>query len=143
VTPEEAVLARVSQIAAVTALVGTRIYMLVLPQQPTLPAIRVQMIDDVSDYHHRGGNRRGPARVQVDCWAAASSGVDPYAAALAVAAAINGDDAGSGLSGWRGSIGSPAVTVQGIFRVDRAVDWESEERREVRVRQDYQVHYRA
>ena len=142
-SPEEAVIARLSQIAAVTALVGTRIYMLVLEQQATLPAIRVQMIDDLKDYHHRGGNRNGPARVQVDCWAAASSGVDPDAAAQAVAEAINGDDAGSGLSGWRGTLGSPALTVLGIFRVDRDVMWESDERREVRVRQDYQVHYRS
>lgn len=142
-SPEEAVIARLSQIAAVTVLVGDRIYMLVVQQHTDQPSIRVQLVDDVSDYHHRGGNRSGPARVQVDCWAAASSGADAYAAALALAAAVNGDDAGSGLSGWRGTLGSPAFTVQGIFRVDRSVDFESEERREVRVRQDYQVHYRA
>jgi hypothetical protein len=117
--------------------------MLVLEQHAQLPAIRVQLIDDLMMYHHRGGTHQGPARVQVDCWAGASSGSDPYAAALAVAEAIHGDDAGSALSGWRGDIGSPPFTVQGCFRVDRAVDWESDERREVRIRQDYQVHFRA
>lgn len=142
-SPEEAVIARLSQIASVTALVGQRIYMMVLAQNTPMPAIRVQVIDDLTPYHLRGGYRQGPARVQVDCWAAATTGADPYAAALAVAEAIHGDEAGSGLSGWRGSLGSPAFTVQGIFRVDRDVDWESEERREVRVRQDYQVHYRS
>jgi hypothetical protein len=143
VTPEGAVIARLQEIGDVTALVGDRIFMLVIRQGSILPAIRVQLIDDVLDYHLKGGTPVGPARVQVDCWAVAASGTDPYADANSVAAAIHGDDAGSGLSGWSGSLGSPPFDVRGIFRVDRAVSWESEERREVRVRQDYQIHFRA
>lgn len=142
-SPEEAVVARLGDIAAVNALVGTRIYQLKLPQKPTLPAIRVQEISEVRSYHLRGGSSRGRTRVQVDVYANETAGNDPYGDAIALAAAVHGDEAGSGLSGWVGDVdGSPAsMRVTGILRDSRTVEYEAEELRLVRVRQDYLVHF--
>lgn len=141
-TPEEAVIARLSSISAVTALVSTRIRQLMFAQSETWPAVRVQLIGEVEYYTLEGSNGVLRARVQVDSVAQVGSGTDPYAAALALAAAINGDGNGAsatGLSGWRGSLGSPPVDVKGMFRVDRGVEYEHGAERLVRVRQDYHV----
>ena len=75
--------------SAVIALVGTRGYTLRFPQSPTLPAFRVQLIDEQEPAHLRGGNDLRPARVQVDAVAAEASGVDPYAQATGLADAIS------------------------------------------------------
>lgn len=141
-TVEEGVCARLETIGALTALVGTRIYQLILPQNPTLPAVRVQVIGEVSTYSHDGRARVLMARVQVDAYAAEASGVDPYAQASVVADAIQGDGqrtTASGLDGYQGDLGSPAFRIRGVQRVDRSVSYEAEELRLVRVRQDYQV----
>jgi hypothetical protein len=138
VNVEEAVRQRILDLSTPA---GSRVYMLKLPQRPTLPAVRVQLIDDPEEYHLRGGSTFGRARVQVDCYDAESSGADPYGSVNDLAAAVNGDDAGSGLSGWRGELGSPALTITGAFRVDRQALYEGEELRMVRMRLDFMVHY--
>lgn len=139
-TPEEAVLGRIVDLNTTA---GARVYMLRLAQQATLPAVRVQVIDDLDGYHLRGGAGLKRARIQVDVFAQEASGTDPYAEAQDVADEINGDDAGSGLSGFMGHVGgSPGLYVSAIFRVFRRADYESEELRQVRIQQDYMVHYR-
>lgn len=142
-TPEEATRLRILALSAVTAEVSTRVRLLRLHQHDTLPAIRVQVVDDLTSYHARGGSGHYRSRIQVDCFAKEASGTDPYADAVALAAAVHGDDAGSGLSGWQGTVGgSPdAIQIHAMLRVDRMVSYESEELREVRCRQDYQVHW--
>lgn len=121
---------------------GSRVYMLKLPQNVTLPAVRVQLIDDPGDYHLRGGSRPQVARVQVDAVAAEGDGVGAYEAALQLADEINGDDIGSGISGAIWSTGSPSFEVIGAFRVDRQPTYDPDELRQVRIRQDYFIHYR-
>lgn len=146
-TPEQAVLDRIRDIAAVAALVGTRVYQLRLPQGATLPAVRVQQIGDVGSMHQRGETNLYRTRVQVDAYAGEASGTDPYAAATTLADAIHGDwQDGSpappqGLSGWQGDASGspPAIRVVTAIRVTRAVSYDSDELRQVRVRQDYQV----
>lgn len=141
-TPEEAVVARIVDLNTTA---GTRVYQLRLEQSATLPAVRVQVIDDLDAYHLRGGAGLKRARVQVDAFAHETSGGDPYASAQALADAINGDDAGSGLSGFAGVIqgsGSPGLEIAAIFRVFRRAEYESAELRQVRIQQDYDVHYR-
>lgn len=140
-TPEEAVATRLLDIAAVTAIVSTRVYVEKLPQKPTSPVVLVQLVHEPTDYHLRGG-LRDRARVQVDAYVAEAAGEDAYAKVMALADAIHGDDAGSGLSGWRGEIGSPALTVTGILRIDRMRGYESAELRLWRQRQDYWVYFR-
>lgn len=142
-TAEEAVRARVLAITAVTALVSTRVYLDKLPQTPTYPCVRVTLVSERSTYHLRGEDGCRPARVQVDAFARERSGVDPYALAAAVADAIHGDGAGSGLSGFVGAIGSPAFEIFGIFRVDRRRYYDPEELRVITVSQDYQLSCRG
>jgi hypothetical protein len=138
VTPETAIRAR---IAALSTTASTRVYLLKLPQSPTLPAVRVQLIDDFGFSHLRGGGsdlRR--ARVQVDAYSREASGVDPYETAAALADAINGDEAGSGLSGFTGTVDGMEITA--IQFVNRQAMYEGDEQRLVRVSQDFFVWYR-
>lgn len=142
-TVEEAVRLRLLEIVAVTALVSTRIYLDKLPQSPTYPCVRVTLIDELSEYHLRGGEGYRRARVQVDAYGREVSGVDPYAMAATVAEAINGADNGTGLSGWAGRIGgSPAMEICGVFRVDRRRSYDPDELRVLTMSQDYQVAFR-
>lgn len=139
-TAEEAICERLADIGPVTAIVHTRIYLDKIPQQGTYPLILVQLVDEPTDYHLRGGQRR-EARVQVDAYVQ-ETGADPMGEVLALADAINGDDAGSGLSGWIGEIGgSPGFRVTGLFRIERSRGFEPDEVRLLRQRQDYRVHF--
>lgn len=142
-TVEEAVRARLLTLATVTALVSTRIYMDKLPASPTYPCVRVTLVSEISDYHLRGESGARTGRVQVDAFAREVSGVDPYALAVAVAEAIHGDGSGSALSGFVGSIGSPAFNINGMFRVDRRRQYDPEELRVLTMSQDYQVWFQA
>lgn len=139
-TPEVAVAERLLDITAVTTLVDQRVYVDKLPQQATYPAVLVQLVHEPTDYHLRGG-LRFRARVQVDAYV--KEGAGPYDDVMALADAIHGDDAGSGLSGWIGStFGSPAFYITGILRIDRARGYEPDELRLLRQRQDYWVYFR-
>lgn len=140
-SPEEAVAVRLLDVADVTDIVGQRIYVDRLPQAPTYPLVLVQLVHEPTDYHLRGGIR-WRARVQVDAYAQEASGLDAFGQALALADAVHGDDAGSALSGWVGDIGSPALRILGILRVDRGRGYEAAELRLYRQRQDYWVHFR-
>lgn len=146
-SPEEAVCARLLEISALQALIDDRVYMLRLPQHPVLPAIRVQLIDDVPPFHLRGPRGLISSRIQVDVYAQERSGVDAYAEAVAIRDAIDGDwTPGSpgpptGLSGYRGELGgSPATFFVGLAQpIDRSVTYDPEERLQVRMRFDFIV----
>src|SRR5688572_11729988 len=115
-TPEAAVIARLSSLAAVTAIVGTRIYQLKAPQQGATPYVRVERISGLTDYHTRGADALQRARIQIDACAAETDGGDPLETAIDLAAAIEGDGAGGGLSGFAGPVlGSPpTVEIVGL-----------------------------
>lgn len=53
----------------VQALCGTRIYPLLLPDAPTLPAVTYQTISSVSGYTNDGQTDATKARIQMDVWA--------------------------------------------------------------------------
>ncbi len=53
----------------VSALVGTRVYPLVLPQGVAYPAIRYQRIDTPRTYSKAGYEGDSRPRLQIDCWA--------------------------------------------------------------------------
>lgn len=144
-TVEEAVATRVAALAAVVALAGARIYVEKLPQAPVYPCVRVVLVDDIDSYHQRGINGLVEARVQVDAFAQEASGADPYAEVAALAQAIDGDGLGAaatGLSGWIGRVGSPALEMASVFRADRRRHYDPEELRVVTMSQDYIVTYR-
>jgi hypothetical protein len=125
---------------AVGALVGPNVYQLRLPQKVTLPAIRVQLVDEPSAYHLRGTDNLRRSRVQVDAFAAEASGTDPYAGAVAVADAID-----AVLSGFRGELGGspPSLFFDAVFRISRMPMYDADELREVRLMQDYFVWWKA
>lgn len=134
-TVEEAIVERLGATSAVTALVSTRIYQLKLPQQPTYPAIRVQLVVERTGHHLRGRDGLAPVRVMVDMFAMEVSGSDPYASATTVGATVF-----DALDGKRFLAGSPpALNIRGVLRVDRRVGYEADELRLVRESQDYMV----
>lgn len=143
-TVEEIIVDRVAQLSAVSALVGTRVYLDRLPQAVAYPAVRVQLVDDLDGFHLRGKNRPQKARVQVDAYAREASGVDPYAEVAELAAAIDGDGEGpaaSGLSGWKGRVGSPPVVIHSCFRTSRLRRYDPDELTLVTMTQDFIVTY--
>lgn len=145
-TVEEVVTARVAALAAVVSLAGSRVYLDKLPQSPTFPAVRVQLIDGLAGYHLRGPDGVSKARVQVDAYAHEDSGADPYAAVMALTDAINGDGFGTaatGLSGWKGEVGSPPFIVLGCFRTNRLRRYDPDELRLLTMSQDFMVWYRG
>lgn len=143
-SPEEAVRARIMTVAAVTAIVDSRVYMHKLPQSPVYPNVLVTLVTpEDTEYHLRGEVGLKKVRVQVDAYARGISGVDPYAMASTLAQAIHGDGEGSGLSGFSGDIGSPALRIFLITRLSRRPDYDPEELRVLRMSQDYQVIFRS
>lgn len=139
------VILRMLAIDALTAIVGTRIYALTLPQGGMLPAVRARQVSAVESLHLRGALGVRTDRVQIDFVADVAS-ADPLGDARAAADAAFGTFAGgvaTGLAGWAGSIGSPATTVDLIEPLDRVELYEPPVLREAIVTQDFYVHYRA
>lgn len=88
--------------AATQAVIGTRLYPVVLPQSPTYPAATYQVIAESTPMAHDGPGDLRSDTIQVDCFAVT------YAAARALARAVESD-----LNGYRGAMG--AERVDGIF----------------------------
>ncbi len=130
-TPSAAIKSRLLDIAAVTTLVATRIYVDMLPAKPTLPAIRVQRISELEAAHLRGSGAARRARVQVDAIATSLE------TATAVADAAHGAGDGSALSGWTGEVGSTPVLA--ILPADVRSDYQGDELKQWRVSRDYIV----
>ena len=132
-TVEEVVRDRLVNTAAVTALVSTRIYMLKVPQNVTFPVVRIQEIDEPSDYHLRGEQDLTRARVQVDCYVSEAAG---YRALVTLANAAHVALSGETFT----NVGSPLErAVAACFRQMRRVMYEGEEQRLIRMLQDYFV----
>lgn len=139
-TAEEAVASRLASLSAVTALVGTRVYVGRLPQNPTYPCVLVTLIATTDGHHLRGNDGLPAVDIQVDAFARETNGVSPRPMAIAVGQAINGDGAGSGLDGFKGEVaGSPPARIAGIFRTDGHDFYNPEELRVWCCSQDYRV----
>ena len=98
----KAIYARLVAHAGTTALVGTRVYPLRLPQGPTYPAIRYQVISAPREHAMGADTGTVHARVQVDCWATTYAGAKALAAQVILA-----------LSRWGGTSGG--VVVEHVF----------------------------
>lgn len=128
------VIARLENVAGVTALVSTRIYQGVLPQSATCPAIRVQHIGEVRRQHLRGDAGIIVSRVQVD---AVADGGNPITDAQAVDAAIVGDASGSALLGFKGESGG--VFIHNVEPAGEREFFDADELRQYRVIRDVLV----
>lgn len=142
-TVATAIAQRLLSLAPVTALVSTRVRVLRLRQPETLPAIRVQQIGETEGMHNRGSIGLKRSRVQVDSVALESTGVDPYAGAMAVDAAVHGDGGGSGLCGWKGSIGSPPFEIEAVLPDMVHPPLYDLDAKQIRVMRDYIVWHRG
>lgn len=144
-TIEEAVRTRLLAISPVSALVSTRVWMFKLPQKPTLPAIRIQKISNVTHQHARGPVAQQTARIQVDAYDSELNVSDPYASTTVLARAVHGDGLGpsaTGLFGWIGVIasGGEFIRMKAVRRVmDGPSEYEGGELRLVVNRQDYVI----
>jgi hypothetical protein len=143
-TVEEAIRARVESLSAVTAIVGTRVWLDKLPQNPTFPAVLVRLVSDPRGQHLRGPDGLPVARVQVDAIAKEGS-TDVYMVATELEQAIFGDGLGrtaSGLFGWVGSIGSPGVEIRGITATARVPRYDPDELTQLVMSRDYFVRFK-
>jgi hypothetical protein len=82
-------------------LIGTRLYPLVLPQDPTYPALTYQVIEDIPPMAHDGPGDLFGALVQFDCYGAS------YSAAKTLARGLRAD-----LNGKSGAIGAAGARVR-------------------------------
>lgn len=123
-TLEESIYAKLSTTSGVTALVSTRIYPDVIPQDIAMPAVAYQRITAVREMAHDGPS--GLASVRVQFTIAAAS----YSSAKAIAAVIR-----TTLDGFSGTMGSGGCTVEGAF-VENDYDGYNQEGGEYVVRVD-------
>ncbi|WP_395674703.1 DUF3168 domain-containing protein [Inquilinus sp.] len=103
---EPALFALVTGNAGVAALIATRMYPEVLPQAPTYPAITYTVVTGESHYAMQAPSGLARIRVQFDLFTQRKA--DGVALEKAFMAAV---------SGFRGTVGSPPVQIQGAFRV--------------------------
>ena len=96
---------------ALSAKVGTRIYPLVMPTQPTFPCIVYQVVASTRTYSHSGFSHLFQPRIQFSCWATT------YAEAKDVASKLK-----AALEGFRGISGG--TTLQGAFVATDIDDYE-------------------
>lgn len=137
-TCEVAILDRLKSQSAVTTLVGTRVYQLKLPQHPTYPAVRVQLISEPASLHMRGPENLHRSLIQVDAFANEidATNADPYGTVTRLADAI--DTALHGAA-FPSTDSPPSLQVLMIKRENRIPLYEAEELRVVRISQDYYV----
>lgn len=107
-TVEEGLYAYLAAHAGLSALIGTRLYPVTLPQTPTLPAVIYQRVSGPEVYSHQGFSNLVTPRFQFDC-----RGLT-YASAKAVAAQVK-----AALRGYKGLMGT--VSVNGA-RIENDLD---------------------
>lgn len=118
--------------AAVTALIGSRMHPLLLPQNSTYPAASYQLISDSDEDTRTHSDRVGDSRltrprIQVDSWA------KTYLEAKDLARKIK--DAVAGFIGTMGTL-----EVRGVW-LDRMSDDYEDDSETYRVSQDYVLWY--
>lgn len=144
-TPVAATKALIVSFPAFNALAGERAYALKLPQDPVLPAARLQQVSEIVQRHLRGRSSVRVARIQVDVYAQEGSG-NPYQTAHSVMDAIYGEfDAGvvTGLAGFSGDVGSPPFHIDEIAASSFTETYDPLERRQVIVSRDFFMVFRA
>jgi hypothetical protein len=98
----------------IAAVVGTRVYPVVLPQGLAQPAIRLTLISGQRVHASpQGGSMLSGPRIQLDAWAPS------YASAYALAELIR-----KRINGYRGLM--DAVPVQGVFFADERDGFDAE-----------------
>ena len=84
----------------VTALIGSRMYPLKMPQSPTMPLLVYQRISGPREHDADGAAGIANPRIQIDAWAATYTGAKDLATKVR-----------KRIDGYSGDVGSPAVDV--------------------------------
>lgn len=98
---------------AVAALLGGRIYPVVLPQRVAYPATRVQRISTARELAHDGPLTLARPRIQIDTWSPNYQEAKDVAKAIRIA-----------LNGFKGIM--DGISVGAIQFVDEREDWEEQ-----------------
>jgi len=102
--------------SAVTAITSTRIYVGILPQGATFPALTIQPITYNADNHLTDAGDLQWDRIQIDAWGTTYAATDAlYQAAVN---ALNGNS----FSGTGYRIGSVIVQIGGGYRYESSVN---------------------
>lgn len=109
-TIEQGLYTHLAADGGVSALVSTRIYPQVIPQDVDLPAIAYQKISAPRDHTHDGPSGLVRARMQITCAGAS------YAVAKTLSEAVR-----AALDGFSGTMGS--TTVNAVFLDNERDDW--------------------
>ena len=126
---DQAIYSRLQAVTGVTDLVSTRCYPLVLPQNPTYPAVRYQQIDGFGNSAMGSDTGVVEATVQIDSYATT------YTDARALAEAVR-----AALLRFRGTVAS--VEILDIFRASGPNDIYEENVKIRRVQYDFNVWHR-
>ena len=101
---EKAIVAILKASPTFSTLCAGRIWALILPETAAFPAITYQRISETPDYTLDGPGTFGEARLQIDCWSAAS-----HSEASQIADAI-----ASAIDGYTGT--SAGVSIHNVMR---------------------------
>jgi hypothetical protein len=151
-TISDAIKARLLDITPVVALVGQRVYELVLPQNERRASVRYHVFGKLIERHMKGPVNQFAQRCRVDSYVPIEGSIDPIAEARELGEAVLGDGLGreaTGFAGWSGVIedsGSPSGPIH-ILNVEVLDDgepmFEEDEQKRIRLRQEYRVHWRV
>jgi Protein of unknown function (DUF3168) len=114
--------------AGISALIGTRVYPVVLPENPTLPALLYKFVGGQSDPTlDTSGEQK--LRLELDCYGASFD--DASALRDAVTAALNG---------YQGTL-SDGTFLQNAWRLSPGVDFFEDEPRQYRCMVEFYLLY--
>ena len=111
--------------AGVSAIVGTRVYPILMPQNPTFELITYQKISGVRGKQLSGTTGYARPVIQIDCWA------ESFLTAQTLADAVR-----SAVDGYSGLMGSDVVDRAQIMN---EMDLYENETQIFRVSQDYEI----
>jgi hypothetical protein len=117
--------------AAITTVVGTRVFPIKIPQGVTAASIVYTRISGDGDYTMQGPSGFVSPRIQIDAWAGSAD-----------AAANLANLVKDRLDGYRGVMGSGggAITVHGVFIADQREDYDDAAQLH-RSGRDYFIHH--
>lgn len=130
---------------AVRAIIGTRFYPVVPPEDVTYPCCTFQVISDVPDYLLGGDQALEVMRIQIDSWSGGSSNAnysDAKSAQLAIRLLLAGQPGTptqAAIPCFSGPL--PDGTVVAAIFVANAEDGYEQDARAYRARTDYMVHF--
>lgn len=121
---------------AIAALVGTRVYPVILPQGVTATSIVYSRISGQGDHHMQGASGLSRPRIQIDCWSLSAD----HAASLALAVKER-IDGFRGAMPWGASSPQDSAEVLAIFFESERDDYDPDSKL-YRVSHDYLVWFR-